>query len=90
MVNLLSGLKKTGGGRISYVSESVPYSVDKILDIGCSYGWTLESLVGKSNELWGIDMDQEALLQARQSYPNIKFIHQIKNNKQLNHALLCC
>ncbi len=70
-------VKNIGGGRISYVSESVPDSIDnKILDIGCSYGWTLASLVGKSNELWGIDMDKEALLQARQSYPKIKFIHQ--------------
>jgi SAM-dependent methyltransferase len=71
-----SSLKNIGGGRISYVSESVVDPVNKILDIGCSYGWTLESLIGKSNELWGIDMDLNALMQARQSYPNIKFIHQ--------------
>ncbi len=76
MSNFWLSLKSIGGGRIPYVSESVPDSVDKILDIGCSYGWTLGSLVGKSNELWGIDMDRDALLQARQSYPNIKFIHQ--------------
>jgi SAM-dependent methyltransferase len=76
MFLLFSKIMKIGGGRVSYVSGSVQHPVDRILDIGCGFGWTIGSLAGKSNELWGIDTDQEALLEAQQSYPNIKFIHQ--------------
>jgi SAM-dependent methyltransferase len=76
MVAFWSWLKKSGGGRVSYVSELVQEPVDKILDIGCSYGWALGSLDGKANELWGIDVDQAALAQAEQTYPSLKLIYQ--------------
>jgi SAM-dependent methyltransferase len=76
MFLFFSKIMKFGGGRISYISESVQEPVDRILDIGCGYGWAIGSLIGKSNDLRGIDTDQEALLQAQQSYPSVKFIHQ--------------
>jgi ubiquinone/menaquinone biosynthesis C-methylase UbiE len=76
MIASATGLKKFGGGRVEYVSELIQERVDKILDIGSSYGWTLGSLAGKANELWGIDVDRTALLQAEQTYPNLKLIHQ--------------
>lgn len=76
MIIFLSQFKKIGGGRVCYITELVKEPVDKILDIGCSYGWTIGGLVGKANELWGIDMDQKALSQAQRSYPFLKLSHQ--------------
>jgi 2-polyprenyl-3-methyl-5-hydroxy-6-metoxy-1,4-benzoquinol methylase len=61
MLTFGTQIKKLGGGRIQYITELVQEPVDKILDIGCSYGWTLGALAGKADELWGIDVEQSAL-----------------------------
>src|SRR3712207_5915807 len=50
--------------------------VHSIIDIGCSYGWTLNALTSKALELVGIDIDEDALQQAKNNYPHIKFMHQ--------------
>lgn len=76
MPTSLSWLTKLGRSRGAYVVDSVQGTVDKVLDIGCSYGAALGSLSGKASELWGVDMDEVALTKARATYPNIKFIHQ--------------
>lgn len=80
MFSFLQRIKKFGGGRVSYVSEAIQKPVNKILDIGCSYGWALEKLTDKADQLWGIDTDLEALSLAEQSYPNVQFIHQTAAN----------
>lgn len=69
-------LQKLGGGRVEYIAESVREPVDKILDIGCGYGWTLAALQDKARELWGIDTDENALQKARRSYPRVHYLHQ--------------
>ena len=64
-----------GGGRNEYVSSAFGSPVNKVLDVGCSYGWALDSLRGKAGELWGIDTDGEALRHARARYSDIHFVH---------------
>lgn len=76
MLAFRTQIKKMGGGRIQYITELVQEPVDKILDIGCSYGWTLGALAGKADELWGIDVEQSALSIAEKTYPYLKLIHQ--------------
>lgn len=78
MVTFLSQsqIKNMGSTRIEYITELVQEPVGKILDIGCSYGCTLGALAEKADELWGIDVDQAALLQAEGSYPYLNLIHQ--------------
>ncbi len=63
-----------GGSRNEYVSGALRSPVDKVLDVGCSYGWALDSLRGKAGELWGIDTDAEALRHARARYSDIHFL----------------
>lgn len=56
MVNRInSWIKNIGSTRQVYINESIENPVDKVLDIGCSYGWALGSLTEKAKELWGID-----------------------------------
>jgi SAM-dependent methyltransferase len=69
-------LVKQGGGRGQYIVESIIDPVDKILDIGCAYGWTIGALKGKANELFGIDTDLSALTEAMSAYPFVKFTYQ--------------
>lgn len=73
---LLARVKSLGGDRGPYVAGAVPAGVGKVLDIGCSYGWMLEALRDKAGELNGVDMDLDALNQARKNYPQINFVHQ--------------
>jgi ubiquinone/menaquinone biosynthesis C-methylase UbiE len=64
------------GCRSSYVFNSITKPVSKILDVGCGYGGTSSLLTQKSNEVWGVDMDQHALEEATRNYPNVNFIYQ--------------
>jgi ubiquinone/menaquinone biosynthesis C-methylase UbiE len=64
------------GCRSQYVANSIQQPVSRILDVGSGYGWTADSLSKKADEVWGVDMDQQALAEAAKNYPNIKFIHQ--------------
>jgi ubiquinone/menaquinone biosynthesis C-methylase UbiE len=64
-----------GGSRGDYVADAVDSPVEKVLDVGCGYGWALHSLQSKANELWGIDTDEAALRQASDGYPDIHFVH---------------
>lgn len=82
MYLLLKSIKKLGIDRTEYISKSVKQKVDKILDIGCGYGSQLGALRKKSNELWGIDMDEEILSEAKKSYPGVNFILQSATNIQ--------
>lgn len=65
-----------GGDRGDFVRAAVVEPVDRILDIGCGYGWTINGLTGMARELVGIDMDQVALDSAKSNYPHITFVHQ--------------
>lgn len=69
-------LKLLGGDRGLFICEAISAPVEKILDIGCSYGWTLNALTGKAQTLVGIDMNEAALSQAQSDYPHIQFTHQ--------------
>ena len=76
MRKLLQRIKGLGGDRGAFAVAAVRAPVERILDIGCAYGWGLDALTGKARELVGIDMDQAALQQAARNYPHIRFIHQ--------------
>lgn len=76
MPEIMTRLKTLGGDRGEFICNAVIAPVEKILDIGCSYGWTLNSLTEKARELVGIDMNEAALKQAKANYPHIKFTHQ--------------
>jgi ubiquinone/menaquinone biosynthesis C-methylase UbiE len=64
------------GCRSKYVANSIRKSVGRILDVGSGYGWTADRLAKKADEIWGVDMDRQALAEAAKNYPNINFIHQ--------------
>lgn len=72
---LVARLKLLGGSRRDYVADAVGSSVDKVLDVGCAYGWALDALRGKANELWGVDNDRAVLAEASASYPEFHFVH---------------
>src|SRR3977135_4219667 len=79
MFRKMRTLRYLGGDRGEFVvdfvnRESIP--VQRILDIGCAFGWVLGALTGKAYELVGIDMDEAALRQAETSFPHIHFVHQ--------------
>jgi SAM-dependent methyltransferase len=67
--------KLLGGSRRDYVADAVDSSVEKVLDIGCAYGWGLDALRGKANELWGLDNDKAVLAEASATYPEFHFVH---------------
>ena len=69
-------LGRLGGDRGHYVTDAIHEPVEKVLDVGCAYGWTLDALTGRARELWGVDMNSDALAEARRSYPHIHFVHQ--------------
>ena len=71
--NRIHGL---GGDRTPFITAAIDEPVGRILDVGCSYGWALNALTGKADELVGVDMDKDALEQARAFYPHITFVHQ--------------
>jgi len=48
-------------------------SSSKILDLGCGEGTRLNTLIGKSKAGWGIDINKQAVKQARTQYPHHKF-----------------
>ncbi len=73
---LILGLKNLGGDRSDFVLDSIETPVNKILDVGCSFGWTLAKLQDKSKALYGIDMHEEALKQAAVNYPYLNLVHQ--------------
>ena len=71
--------KSLGGSRGDYIVNAVDTldtPVRSILDIGCSFGWTLDALTGKALALVGVDTDKAALQQAKNNYPHIEFMHQ--------------
>ena len=77
--DIVRRIKGLGGSRGDYVVNAVDTldtPVHSLLDIGCSYGWTLDALTGKALELVGVDTDEGALQQAKNNYTHIKFIHQ--------------
>jgi SAM-dependent methyltransferase len=72
---LAARCKAVGGSRNGYVASALPSKAGKVLDVGCSYGWALDSARGKADELWGIDTDADAIHQAESNYPDINFVH---------------
>lgn len=76
MSKLFAHIRQLGGDRTPYIASAVQRPVEKVLDIGCSYGWALDALTGKAETLVGIDMDEAALRQAGAQYPHIQFVHQ--------------
>ena len=70
---VVSRWKALGGSRGEYVAAAVEEPVEKVLDVGCAYGWALAALRGKAAELWGIDTDGAALAQASANYPDLRF-----------------
>jgi SAM-dependent methyltransferase len=72
---LVARCKAAGGARNEYVAAAFASRVEKVLDVGCAYGWGLASLRGKADELWGVDTDEAALRQARATYPELHLVH---------------
>jgi SAM-dependent methyltransferase len=71
---LVARCRALGGSRRDYVATALNSRVEKVLDVGCAYGWALDPLRGKADELWGIDRDEGALRQARAHYPEFHFV----------------
>jgi SAM-dependent methyltransferase len=73
---LPSKLRGLGSSRREYVVRSVRGlgRVDRILDVGCAYGWALAELASVAEEVWGIDTDEEAVEKAARDYPNIRVL----------------
>ena len=71
---LVARWKLVGGSRRDYVADAVDPSVGKVLDVGCAYGWALDALRGKADELWGLDSDGAVLAEASASYPEFHFV----------------
>lgn len=46
---------------------------ERFLDFGCGEGELIGGLKGKAKELYGFDVDQEALRKAKKRYPFVKF-----------------
>jgi SAM-dependent methyltransferase len=76
VIMAVNNLTNLGSSRMDYIAKSVVSPVKKVLDIGCSYGWALESLQDKAEELYGIDMDQNALDQAARRFPKATYTYQ--------------
>lgn len=74
--NIAHRLRRLGGDRTPFIVESIPHGVGRVLDVGCSYGWALGALTEKSDDLVGVDMDRDALQQARAAFPHIEFVYQ--------------
>ncbi len=75
MIGFLQRLAR-GGDRGEWIEAALEGPYGRILDIGCSRGWTLALLRPKAVSLVGIDMDKQALAEARLAYPTIEFIEQ--------------
>jgi ubiquinone/menaquinone biosynthesis C-methylase UbiE len=73
---LVGAVRRLGSARGEYIERAVQAGAERVLDVGCSRGWTLNALTGKAAELWGVDIDAHSLEQARISYPHIHFKHQ--------------
>lgn len=46
----------------------------KVLDVACGWGYGSFMLQGKADKIIGIDIDYEAIIYARNHYPDIEFI----------------
>lgn len=76
MSGLLQRVAQLGSDRGKYVVDAVKTPVERVLDIGCAYGWTIGDFSSKAKELYGVDIDEHALQMAREHYPHAKFFHQ--------------
>lgn len=60
--------------RYRYAWDLVPTDTDRLLDFGCYEGDFTNSLSSKVKELFGVDVNNEALTKAKHKYPHINFI----------------
>jgi SAM-dependent methyltransferase len=67
-------ISRIGGSRGEFVRNSIPESADRVLDIGCAFGWDLGALSGRASELVGVDVNEASLQKARAAYPHIHFL----------------
>jgi SAM-dependent methyltransferase len=73
-------ISKIGGSRGEFVRDSIPESADRVLDIGCAFGWDLGALSDRASELVGVDVNEASLQKARAAYPHIQFLHASATN----------
>ena len=73
-MRLAERVKGAGIGRTGWIAGEVEAPVERILDIGCAFGWALGELRGTAQELWGVDLDDAALSRARTEYPDVHFV----------------
>jgi len=59
--------------RYRYAWNLVPEGIENLLDYGCSNGKFTNSLKFKVKNLFGIDVDEEAIYEAKELYPYINF-----------------
>lgn len=60
-----------GRGKLTY--DWLPSNIDKLLDIGCSYGYYTRFYLNKCKEVYGIDPNEDLIKIAKKRYPRIKF-----------------
>jgi len=65
---------ETVQARIAY--RWLPDFVDTILEIGCSSGYFSNKLSSRAKNVYGLDINQEHIMIAQKTYPNIKFLAQ--------------
>ncbi len=57
--------------RLNLIREYVPLEDRRILDVGCGLGMYVEKFRRFSSEVYGVDIDEEKVEQARKRLPNI-------------------
>ncbi|MDB5297141.1 MAG: Methyltransferase type 11 [Phycisphaerales bacterium] len=74
MTTIGQRVRGRGGDRGRYVAAAIPVAADRVLDVGCAYGWALGGLRQPGRALVGVDPDAAALRAARASYPDVTFV----------------
>lgn len=67
-------IQNLGSSRGSFVRNAVSPTANRVLDIGCAFGWDLAELKGQAEELVGVDLNEDSINKARSTYPDIRFL----------------
>src|SRR3989344_408653 len=60
-----------GRGKLTY--KWLPNNINKLLDVGCAYGYYTKFYLNKCKRVYGIDPNEDFIRIAKEKYPKIKF-----------------